>query len=520
MNFEVAPTESVTRREFLAVILAGFGNELLPLTGDHGDEPCPKALLSVADKPMLDFPLSWLEQSGIEDVLLICPSSHKHAISHYVQSSSASFTSLNIDIQTYDESQEMSTGTCSILRHFSSRIQEDFVIMPCDFIPPPSLPLSTILNKFRTDAMSDGSIATTCWFENSKLDKGAFPEEWGPPPTPTTIVWDDTSGTLLYVDTLDDQDRNGQDFELRMSLLTRYPRARLSKKLQDSHVYVCKRSVLDVLQQKRHLDSLKEDFFPWLCKVQYQATKRGKYGHTLGVVSNSASHSMSMKHSTLYTDVPKARAFLDVRSHASSPAPQSEIGLSQPPSPTGSDDDESITVSLRIGLHVHRADSGYAVRTNNLQAYLEANRRFLSETSYVLPSDPTKRSLIDHKAAISADSAVGDFTRVEERASIKKSVIGKHCVIGKMAKIVGCVLLDHCVISDGARLEGCLLGGNTKVGTKSELKGCVTQAGYEVEEHANYRNEKLDVSDWNEGHQRSEDSEEEGEDDGDEEDDD
>lgn len=44
---------------------------------------------------------------------------------------------------------------------------------------------------------------------------------------------------------------------------------------------------------------------------------------------------------------------------------------------------------------------------------------------------------------------IGDSTRVGERTSIKRSVVGNHCVIGKMAKIVGCVLLDHCVVEDG-----------------------------------------------------------------------
>lgn len=68
---------------------------------------------------------------------------------------------------------------------------------------------------------------------------------------------------------------------------------------------------------------------------------------------------------------------------------------------------------------------------------------------YTLPSDPKNRSLIDQKAQISGDSMIGLSTRVDERASIKRSVVGKHCVIGKMTKIVGCVLLDHCVIEDG-----------------------------------------------------------------------
>ena len=104
-----------------------------------------------------------------------------------------------------------------------------------------------------------------------------------------------------------------------------------------------------------------------------------------------------------------------------------------------------------------------------------------------------------------------------------------------MAKIIGCVILDHCVIEDGcvlfvtipqhprdsqlrrAKLDGCILGGSTKVGAKAELSKCVTQAGFEVDAGGecphtswkpfadthradlylgNYRNAKLEMSDW------------------------
>jgi translation initiation factor eIF-2B subunit gamma len=44
---------------------------------------------------------------------------------------------------------------------------------------------------------------------------------------------------------------------------------------------------------------------------------------------------------------------------------------------------------------------------------------------------------------------VGDSTQIEERATIKDSIVGRHCTIGKMAKIVKCVILDHCVIEEG-----------------------------------------------------------------------
>jgi len=154
----------------------------------------------------------------LSDVLLICPAIHRPAIYHHIHSDASS--SLHVDLQTYDESQDSSVGTCAILRHFASRVTEDFILVPCDFIPPPSLPLSLLLNKFRVDAISDGAIATTCWFETHKPAKDTFPEEWGPHIPPTSIVWDEPSGTLLYVDTPDDQERNADEIVLRMSLLS------------------------------------------------------------------------------------------------------------------------------------------------------------------------------------------------------------------------------------------------------------------------------------------------------------
>ncbi|KAH9858869.1 UDP-3-O-glucosamine N-acyltransferase, partial [Lenzites betulinus] len=493
MDFDESSTSKIVTREFLAVILAGFGNELLPLTNNHGDEPCPKALLPIGNRPMLEYPLAWLESSGITDILLICPTSHRSAMSNYIQSSvSAHLPSLRIDLQTIEESQDMAPGTCTLLRQFSSRIKSDFIVLPCDFVPPPSLSLTQLLNKFRTETTYDGSIATTCFYEAGKPDKGSVIEDWGMLPTSLPIVFDERSGTLLHVDTPDDLDQNSEDFHLRMSLLSQYPRTKLSANFRDSHVYVCRKTVLDVLQQKVHFDSLKEEFIPWLCKPQYQRTRREKYGNVLSPATNNFSQVLALKHSTLH--LPARKQHLR-RSAAGSEADDDHL-RSVMPSPVEEDDEESAEPSLRVGLVAHRSSSGFASRANTLHTYLELNRFFLSQTTYALLSDPENRALIDQKAQVSSDSMVGRSTRIEERATIKRSVIGKHCVIGKMTKIVGCVLLDHCVVADGAKLDGCILGAYTQVGTKAELSRCVTQPGYEVGAGETARNEKLETSDW------------------------
>ncbi|KXN90911.1 putative translation initiation factor eIF-2B subunit gamma [Leucoagaricus sp. SymC.cos] len=472
MDLESVKTELVSR-EFLAVVLAGFGNELQPLTGDYGDEPSPKALLPVANRPMIEYLLLWIEQSGIKDVLLICPTIHRLAIYHHIHSDISS-SSLNVDLQTYDETVDSSTGTCTLLRHFVHRIQEDFVLLSCDFIAPPSLPLSTLLNQFRADSGSNGAIATTCWYATSKPEKAASPEEWGLSAPPASIVWDDASGTLLHIDTADDLDRNPGELELRMSLLSRYPRVRLSTNFRDSHVYVCRHSVLDALAQKVHMESFKEEFLPWLCKVQYQKLKRRKYDHILYTDTYvQTSQSTALQHSTLLTIANNDNVLSLV-----------------------SNGEGELSASLKVGVVLHHSDAGFAIRVRDLNSFVEINRRVLSTTSYTLPIDPKNRALIDQKAQISPDTIIGDSTKVSERTAIKKSIIGRHCIIGKMVKIVGCILLDHCVIEDGAKIEGSVLGKNTKIGAKAEMSRCVTQAGYEVSAGDIVKNEKLEATDW------------------------
>lgn len=96
------------------------------------------------------------------------------------------------------------------------------MLVSCDFIPPSTLPLSVLLNKFRADVVSDGCLATTLWYAAHKLDKGALPDEWGPGEPPVSIVWDETTSTLLHIDTADDLDNNADEMELRMSLLTKF----------------------------------------------------------------------------------------------------------------------------------------------------------------------------------------------------------------------------------------------------------------------------------------------------------
>ena len=56
---------------------------------------------------------------------------------------------------------------------------------------------------------------------------------------------------------------------------------------------------------------------------------------------------------------------------------------------------------------------------------------------------------VDPTAQIGGDVLIGDSSRVGERATIKRSVIGAHCIIGKNVKVVNSVLMDHVQLADG-----------------------------------------------------------------------
>ncbi|KIY44316.1 hypothetical protein FISHEDRAFT_51520 [Fistulina hepatica ATCC 64428] len=473
--------------EFLAVILAGFGQDLLPLTADYLDESCPKCLLPVGNIPMIDYVLSWIELAGINNVLILCPSEHKKAIVHHIDSDLAPpLTSLHIVVEASDQPPELSGGPCTILRQFSARIQGDFVIFPCDFIPSHSFPLTTILNQFR----KSGSLFSSLWYTSLPKEK-TTPDEWMSSTPASSILWDPQTDTLIHVDSPEDRDDDPEDLVLCMNMLRQHAHARLSINYVDAHVYVCRNAVIDLLLDRTVFDSFKHEFLPWLCQLQYSRRKMAKY-------SSCRSSYLVMA----YHWVVSSTNELDQLTfgHTSLNNPRHE------------------SAGFTVGLVLCAPDytQEYIGRAHTLQSFYDLNRYVLTKNGHdspVVEKRQVKTLAVaegrSKPASISTDSIVSVSARIEERASVKRSVIGKHCRIGRGARISGCVLLDHCIIEEGASLEGCLLGKNTKIGARAELVRCVTQAGYEVSEGETLKNEKLDMCDWTNGvAEGSDDSEE------------
>jgi len=94
---------------------------------------------------------------------------------------------------------------------------------------------------------------------------------------------DASNSQLVYLNNSDVMDAD--EFSLRMSLLSQHPVLNITRLLQDGHLYVFKRWVIDlisVVSQKRTMASIKEHVLPLLVKSQQQKVLADREGVTKG----------------------------------------------------------------------------------------------------------------------------------------------------------------------------------------------------------------------------------------------
>jgi len=146
------------------------------------------------------------------------------------------------------------------------------------------------------------------------------------------------------------------------------------------------------------------------------------------------------------------------------------------------------------------ASSAYVARCDSLRAYLELNRELAcaAEGGHL-----TGLSLSRHdnylqpglelgaKAVIGPACVVGFGVRLGDRASVKRSVLGRRARLGPGAKLVNSVLHEEAAVEEGAQLGGCVLGRGCTVGARANLRDCWVAAGATVAAGSEHRNEML-----------------------------
>ncbi|KAL1931833.1 hypothetical protein VTP01DRAFT_8889 [Rhizomucor pusillus] len=429
--------------EFQAVVLAGYGstNRLYPISEEDN---LPKALLPVANKPIISYTLDWLEKAGIHEAfLLIQASGTAHQkLSAYIA------RGYQGNVHCHVVSVNEDCGTADALRSIKDRIDRDFIVVPCDLVT--DMNPREFLDAHRvTDPTVSALMYAPSTTEATGKEDGLLPY----------IGIDPTNSALVYkTSRLEDE-----DFSMRMSLLKKFPRVRVCTDLQDAHLYIFNRWVLDLVADKEKISSISEDLIPMLVKCQYQKKM---------VEQENVSEYASRDDPILKTALSLSTTASDITEDDLAPY-----------------DPINATFKSPVRIHVFVYRDGFCGRGNTIIGYHELNRHETKQGENITRVPVTAE--VAPKTQVGNDSVIGEYTKIDERSSVKKSCVGSHCVIGKNVKIANSVIMDHVVIGDNAKVDGCVICNNAKVLEKAVLKDCDVAGEYVVEKESQVKGEKL-----------------------------
>uniref|UniRef100_UPI00358EBA99 translation initiation factor eIF2B subunit gamma isoform X1 n=1 Tax=Myxine glutinosa TaxID=7769 RepID=UPI00358EBA99 len=425
--------------EFQAVLLAGGrGSRLTELTAS-----VPKPLLPVGNRPMIWYPLNLLERAGFEEVIIITTKEVRNQLNTFPALS----TKIHLDYQIIPEDSDSSTADS--LRLVRKRIKTNVLVVSCDLVTDACLQPLVDLFRLRNAALVALVRQVDEPTEPIPGQKGKRPHEQ------RDFVGLDESGTRLL--SLASEADLDDDLSLKKSLLCRFSRIHIKTNLMDAHLYCLKKWVLDLLAEEKSISSVKGELVPFLVKKQFSAPLGQKDLH----------------------------AFIPADGLA---------GLAQERSAW----DETEAAGRHGGAircYVHQLRGGLCLRANTLASYVEANK----QVARVLPSLMVAEECLIHpsasiseKSQVGADSMVGRETQVEERTSVKRSVVGDYCVVRLRSKITSSIVMHRVTIGEGCNIQGSVLCEGAVLGAGVELKDCLVGSRIEVEPRVKRTNEIIE----------------------------
>ena len=239
--------------EFQAVLLAGgTGTRLYPLT-----EGIPKSFLPVANRPLIAYQLLLLEKAGFKEVLVAVAKIGKAELENYL--AQAHKGSILVDIQVVDEELE----TADVLRALKDKIKRDFLVISGDLITDVNLhhfadvhrindaTCTVLLRAPKTESKAPGAAPSKPGKEGGIVD---------------FVALDEKRTRLLFLESASDVE---EKLILPKALLVKHPNVFITNKMLDAHLYIFSRWILDLLEERPKITSIKTELLPFLLRYQF-----------------------------------------------------------------------------------------------------------------------------------------------------------------------------------------------------------------------------------------------------------
>ncbi|KAG1327740.1 translation initiation factor eIF-2B subunit gamma [Cocos nucifera] len=453
--------------DFQVVVLAGgTSKKLAPLVSKE----VPKALLPVANRPVLSYVLELLEASNLKDLIVVVEGEDA-ALRVGGWISGAYVDRLHVEVAAVPED----VGTAGALRAVAHHlIANDVLIVSGDLVSdvPPGAVAAThrrhgaVVTALLCYAPVSGPSDTGSSAGKDKVKKSRY----------NIVGLDPTRQLLLYIAAGGEVDK---DIRVQKNILRAVGQLEIRADLMDAHMYAFKRTVLqDVLDQKDTFHSIRQDVLPYLVRSQLRSEISANGLHK---VEDNANGGVSSQNYLTWMSLHREIA----------PSAYQELLALSPRSP------ENVLRTHKCCAYI-ASKSKYCARLNSIQAFSDINRDVVGEASHLSGySFSSQNNIIHPSAELGSKTTVGpqcmlaEGSQMGDKCSVKRSIIGRHCRIGSNVKIVNSVVMNHVTIEDGCLVQGSVICSNVHLQERVVLKDCQVGAGYVVTSSSEYKSEPL-----------------------------
>ena len=123
-------------------------------------------------------------------------------------------------------------------------------------------------------------------------------------------------------------------------------------------------------------------------------------------------------------------------------------------------------------------------RSSNLHSYYEINK-----LARILVPNHLNSNF--GRAQITADCLIGDNNKINEKTSIKKTIIGSNCTISEKVRLENCLIMDNVAINELCVIKNSIICNNVVILQKSSLTNCIVASNEQIDESTILTNESI-----------------------------
>ncbi|KAH6885751.1 nucleotide-diphospho-sugar transferase [Thelonectria olida] len=515
-----------------ALILCGPGSSFPTFTSNPDENP--KALLPIANRPMVWYPIDFCYRMGVTSITLICPPTASEAITTALNTNPF-LTSLPLprpDILAPADLNQ-NTGTADILRLPQVRelVTGDFIVLPCDLVcelgGEKLIQSWMVKSASLTDLLSTGRLSNGhrsvhsgglgVWYNTKattpvKGENTDFVATTPLPPShaiaPKGSLFESLSEVVysMPTDSLNDLTEERKGLPLRHGLLRAHPRIRMFTTHRDAHIYIFPRWVLDFIKENERLESIGEDVIGWWAKAGWQSGLAEKLKmRSLSNFGGSATPEEGPVDGASSPVDPSSTAELSADTSLSKGDADKAVQLGQSEGKRSSGEKQPKINVPPILAYIHssqasapiirRVDTAQLLLAISLQLAklpsieetgVEGASPFAHARKVAYPEGVKPRTTITKQ-----DSLIAENVTVEEKTSIKECVVGANSQINEGAKLSQCLLMEGVTIGKACKLTRCILGKRCVIGASTVLTDCEVQENLLVEPRTEDKDNKL-----------------------------